>query len=100
MKRKENGIETEEEMAIIEAVERGEFVPVQGEEGEKLKESLAKAAKNTIERMTRRKAISIRLIEDDIERIKAIALQEGIPYQTLIGQIIHQYARGELKRVS
>ncbi len=97
---KKDRIETDEEMAMIEAVERGEFVPVKGEEGEKLKQSLAKAAKNTIARMSKRKAISIRLIEDDIERIKAIALSEGIPYQTLIGQIIHQYARGELKRVS
>ena len=97
---KENSIETPEEMAIIEALENGELDLLEGEELERVKNSLQKAAKNTIERMTRRKAISIRLIEDDIERIKAIALQEGIPYQTLIGQIIHQYARGELKRVS
>ena len=40
----------------------------------------------------RSKAISVRLLEDDIIRLKAMALHEGMPYQTYISHLIH-YSR-------
>ena len=36
-------------------------------------------------------------IEKDIESIKAIALQKGLPYQSLISSIIHQVATRQIK---
>ena len=45
----------------------------------------------------RKKAITLRLQERDIAKLKARALQKGIPYQTLIASILHQYAEGGLK---
>ena len=38
--------------------------------------------------------ISLRLPESDLERLKAKALREGMPYQTLIGSILHKAVSG------
>ena len=46
---------------------------------------------------TKRKTYSFRLIENDMIKIKSIAEIQGIPYQTLVGSIIHQYANGNLR---
>lgn len=46
---------------------------------------------------TKRKTYSFRLIENDMIKIKSIADIQGIPYQTLVWSIIHQYANGNLK---
>jgi hypothetical protein len=44
-----------------------------------------------------RKAITLRLQERDIERLKVIARQRGLPYQTLVSSILHQFAQGTLR---
>jgi predicted DNA binding CopG/RHH family protein len=44
-----------------------------------------------------KKAISIRLLESDIERIKAKSLGQGLPYHTLISSLIHQHANDKIK---
>ena len=41
--------------------------------------------------------ISARLAKRDLSRLKAIALEKGIPYQTLLGSVVHQYVEGRLK---
>ena len=45
---------------------------------------------------TKRKAINIKVLESDIERFKAKALAEGMPYQTLINSVLHKYITGQL----
>ena len=50
-------------------------------------------AKNTAER----KAITLRVQQRDIERLKVIARQRGMPYQTLVTSVLHQFANGSLK---
>lgn len=45
---------------------------------------------------TKRRQINIRLLENDIEKLKSKALEEGIPYQTLINSVVHKYANGLL----
>ena len=47
--------------------------------------------------MSKKKAVSIRLLESDIGRIKAKSLSQGLPYQTLISSLIHQYATDKIK---
>ena len=92
-------IQTKEELQILEDIQNDNFVSVEGEEFSALKDSLKSASKNTIEKLSKRKSISIRLLEDDIERLKAKAIHLGMPYQTLISSIIHQYSRGDLEKV-
>jgi len=41
-------------------------------------------------------AISLRLDGSDLAAIKSEAQRLGIPYQTLIGSVVHQYTTGEL----
>ena len=41
--------------------------------------------------------INIRLKYQDLNHIKRIAAQEGMPYQTLISSVLHKYALGYLR---
>lgn len=49
-------------------------------------EAMARATMNE-----EREKISLRIPRSDLTRLKSRALQEGIPYQTLINSIIHKY---------
>lgn len=75
----------EEEQAELEAIEAGEFVEVDNPSAEKAKaEAAAKATLN------KTRNINIRLSERDLYKLKAKAIEEGIPYQTLASSILHK----------
>jgi predicted DNA binding CopG/RHH family protein len=81
----------DEEQALLEAVEK-EGIKSASDASEKMK--LAReAALNTISQ--KRKAITIRLPERDLFRLKAEALRDGLPYQTLISSVLHKYVEGK-----
>ena len=40
--------------------------------------------------------INIRLTKTDLQEIQAIAVAEGLPYQSLIASILHKYVTGRL----
>ncbi len=82
----------EEEAELIASTERGEWVDVPDQE--QWKEWLREVARNTLN--PKRKRISISVPEPDLARLKAKALEEGIPYQTLINSLIHKYVNGRL----
>jgi predicted DNA binding CopG/RHH family protein len=81
-----------EEKVIIEYVESGRASSIDNVEKEKRRYTQIARTQ-----MSKKKAISIRLLESDIERIKAKSLSQGMPYQTLISSLIHQYANGKIK---
>lgn len=81
----------DEEKEILEAYESGELIPVENQEEKK--RELVEAAWNTAPKTKR---ISIRLTEQDLERLRMKASEVGIPYQTIIGSLVHQYASGKL----
>ncbi|MEX0845193.1 MAG: hypothetical protein WD022_07915, partial [Balneolaceae bacterium] len=78
-----------EEKELIESIENDEWSSVGKEE----QDIFAKAAKASA---TKSKRINIRLTEKDYHDIQAKAMEEGIPYQTLISSIIHKYNKGKL----
>ena len=39
---------------------------------------------------------TLRLQERDITRLKGMAARKGLPYQTLISSVLHQFANGDL----
>ena len=45
---------------------------------------------------TKDQRINIRLTSEDLGALRARALQEGIPYQTLISSVLHKYVCGRL----
>ena len=48
--------------------------------------------------LQKNKRINIRIAERDLIRIQAMAVEEGLPYQTLIASILHKYARNPAGR--
>lgn len=76
-----------EEQELLEAFENDQFVPVANQKEEKAK-ALA-AAKATLNKT---RNINIRLSERDLYKLKAKAIEEGIPYQTLASSILHKSA--------
>lgn len=51
-----------------------------------------KIAQSTLDKT---KNINIRLTEKDLLRIKAKAAEKGLPYQTLVSSVLHQYLSGK-----
>ncbi|MFH1288728.1 MAG: CopG family antitoxin [bacterium] len=49
-----------------------------------------------IDRANQKKAITLRMNENDLEHIRHEAEQEGIPYQTLIASVLHKYITNQL----
>ena len=74
-----------EEQEILESVERDEWKPVKNLAKEKKR--LMQIAKNTLNKT---KNINLRLSERDLQKLKAKAAREGIPYQTLAASLIHR----------
>ena len=78
------------EKDILDSVEGDEWVS-KGNLNERTKE-LQSYIKNQ-----KKKAISIRVSENDIYELKKKALANSIPYQIIIQMLIHQYATNKIK---
>ncbi len=75
----------QEEKAIMEAIERDEFVPVTGADLRRVADAIAARKKD----MT----LTIRVNRNDINRIKKMAQKRRIPYQSYISEVIHRIAQ-------
>jgi predicted DNA binding CopG/RHH family protein len=79
-----------EEKELLTSFEAGEWQSV-GDPNRLLElQSYAKAA------IAKDKRITLRLSSADLEGIQTRAIEEGIPYQTLISSVIHKYVTGRL----
>ena len=85
---------TKEEKDIVEAIERGTYTPVENLDQEK-KRYGEYAAKT----LRKDKRVNIRISERDLEAIQRKALEEGIPYQTLISSLLHKYVNGRIEEI-
>lgn len=94
---KNNELYTEEELALFEQIEGGDYTPMPEKELKKSKKHYQDIAQHTIEKMTRKKSLNLRVFESDIKNIKALAFEKGLPYQTLLASIIHQVATKQIK---
>jgi len=84
----------EELKAEEEQYEKTKYILAQNQDDEKEK------FKATVEaNIKQKKSINIRPLEADIIKIKGKALSKGIPYQTLINSVIHQFANDKLVEV-
>ncbi len=86
----------DEERGIIEslnkAIDEGVFNVSKSQDKEEKSIFWEQVVKNT----EKRKAITLRLQNRDISRLKAIARRKGLPYQTFIASVLHQVANGDL----
>ena len=46
--------------------------------------------------LNKQKRINIRMSDRDLKKIRAKAIEEGIPYQSLISMLIHKYNEGKI----
>ncbi|MCB2262769.1 MAG: hypothetical protein LGR52_07515 [Candidatus Thiosymbion ectosymbiont of Robbea hypermnestra] len=80
--------DSDEEFALYQSSEAGEWVSTP--DLEEQRQDWKKSALRTIN--GNRLRISIAVPQRNLSRIRSIALRRGIPYQTLINEILHQYA--------
>ncbi|HSW48288.1 MAG TPA: hypothetical protein VLG67_04370 [Candidatus Saccharimonadales bacterium] len=79
------------EEKLGKAIENDEFVSVPNAKKEiKRYTSYARAM------LRKNKRLTIRIDDKDLEDIQQKAIKSGIPYQTLLGSLIHQFAKDEI----
>jgi predicted DNA binding CopG/RHH family protein len=80
-----------EEKELLASYEKNEWKPTKGRE--KRISHYQQIAKATFKKDSR---VNIRMSSKDVHAIQVKALEEGIPYQTLISSILHKYVTGKL----
>ena len=80
---------TADEKEILNSFEEGEWVSVPDSETEI--EKHRQYARNTLKKDRR---INIRISSRDLETLQLMAVEDGLPYQTLISSILHRYVSG------
>lgn len=88
MSKKKALVLDEYESEILEAFENGKLKPV------KSTTDFQAIARNT---MRKNRKINIRISENDLAALQRKAARDGIPYQTLVGSVLHKYVSGFLK---
>lgn len=81
----------EEEKTLLESYEADEWVSADDLDAE-----IARYREYASITFKKDKRVNIRISSKDLERIKKRALEEGIPYQTLISSILHKYVSNRL----
>jgi predicted DNA binding CopG/RHH family protein len=73
-----------EEKAIEDALIRGEYRPVSEAKFRSIAEALARRRKDAV--------LNIRVNRQDLDGLKKKAKRLGVPYQSLISELLHQFA--------
>lgn len=79
-----------DESELLEAFEQGQLKSVA------TKSELAKFKAAARATGLKDRRVNIRLSSGDLSDIQVRALEEGIPYQTLIASVLHKYVSGRL----
>jgi predicted DNA binding CopG/RHH family protein len=78
------------ERELAESLEKGEWISDLDKKEKKKYESYAHYSLN------KQKRINIRMTERDLKKIRAKAIEEGVPYQSLISMLIHKFNEGKI----
>lgn len=79
-----------EELELAKSLETEDWVSDLPKKDKKRYEVYARTS------LTKQRRINIRMTERDLKRIQAKAIEEGIPYQSLISLLIHKYNEGKV----
>src|SRR3990167_7303046 len=80
-----------DEKEILKDFENDKFTSV-----DNLDEELKLAKQAATNFMKRDSRINIRISAADLNMVRRIAVQEGLPYQTLLASVIHKFVTGRL----
>ena len=79
-----------DEMELAKSLENEEWVSDLTKKEKKQYQEYARYSLN------KQKRINIRMTERDLKKIRAKAIEEGIPYQSLISMLIHKFNEGKM----
>jgi predicted DNA binding CopG/RHH family protein len=82
---------SDEENEILESYEADEWQSVENRERE-----IPKYQEYASATFKKDKRVNIRISNKNLEALQKKALEEGIPYQTLISSVLHKYINGRL----
>jgi predicted DNA binding CopG/RHH family protein len=82
---------TKDEKSILKSYEDGEWNPTKDISSDSKKMKLY--AKNALRKDKR---VNIRISENDLVQLQRRAVQDGLPYQTLISSVLHKFINGRL----
>jgi len=80
-----------EEKEILDDYENDEYIEISD-----MRKEIEKHTEYAKATFLKNKRINIRISQRDLEYVQRKALEEGIPYQTLIASLIHRYISGKL----
>jgi predicted DNA binding CopG/RHH family protein len=81
-----------EEQELLRSYEKGEWREIPNMRNEiKKYRGYARAT------LRKEKRVNIRMSQRDLDSLQMRAIEEGLPYQTLISSILHKYINGRLK---
>jgi len=84
-----------EEKDILNAFERGQLKPVPHATRE-----IARYREYAKSTLLKNKRVNIRISERDLLQIQRKAVEEGLPYQTLMSSVLHKFVTGHLEKKS
>lgn len=80
------------EKELVDSVERGEWHSVG-----RLKDERKRYGRYAAATFRKDRRVNIRISSKDLDAIQKRALEEGLPYQTLISSLLHKYVSGRLR---
>ena len=80
-----------EEKELLDSLGRGEWQPIDGR-----REAFARYRDYARTTFKKDRRVNIRMSRKDLEALQKRALEEGMPYQTLLASILYKYAAGRL----
>lgn len=80
-----------EEKDILDSFERGEWKQVKN-----VKAEIRKHQEYARKTLKKDKRVNIRISSKVLEELQALAIENGIPYQTFMTSILHRYVHGGL----
>jgi predicted DNA binding CopG/RHH family protein len=78
---------SKEEKTILDALKEGKLKSTKNTSKEKAR--FRQYARNTL---SKPRNINIRVSDRDLQKIKALAAEKGLPYQTFISSLLHQFS--------
>jgi predicted DNA binding CopG/RHH family protein len=79
------------ERQVLSAYESGKLKPALTSEA-----SLRRYREYARATLTKNRRVNIRVSSQDVSDIQARAVEEGMPYQTLMASVLHKFATGRL----
>jgi len=82
---------SKDEKELMKSIENEKWISV-----DNLEDEVKKARAVAYATVAKSERMNIRLSPNDLKRLKVKAMEEGMPYQTLVSSVIHKYVTGRL----